>query len=561
MVKSGVLAILISGLLMVNSVPDMKSILQNFDADNGSLERFYVVETSSERINRLEKFYNDNLAKLDGVTFKSLDQSDQVDYILFKNHLHRNLDDLKSFRVQVKDSERFIPYLKELTALCQDERRRSPVDPEAVGALLAKIEASLPELHKSIEAEKSPDLFSAYRAARFNDQLLWRLDGWFKFYNQYDPIFTWWVAEPYKKASAALKEHSKYLRETICHLKPGDSNPILGDPIGREALLDQLKYEFIPYSPEELIEIGKKEYAWCESEMKKASREMGFGDDWKKALEAVKNDHAKPGEQPKVIQDLAEEAIAYVEGHDLVTVPDLAKESWRMEMMSRERQKVSPFFLGGESILVSYPTSEMDHLEKQMSLKANNVHFARATVHHELIPGHHLQQFYESRFNTQRGMFSTPFWVEGYALYYELLFWEMGFPKTPQNKIGMLFWRMHRTARIIFSLSFHLKKMTGQECVDFLVDKVGHERASAEGEVRRSLSGGYPPLYQIAYLVGALQLWELRHELVDSKKMTNREFHDRIFKENAIPIELLRSTLSSKPLTQDFKTSWRFYKL
>ncbi|WP_315822441.1 hypothetical protein [Paraflavitalea speifideaquila] len=40
----------------------------------------------------------------------------------------------------------------------------------------------------------------------------------------------------------------------------------------------------IPYTPEELVEIANKEFAWCDAEMLKASREMGFGDDWKKPL-------------------------------------------------------------------------------------------------------------------------------------------------------------------------------------------------------------------------------------------------------------------------------------
>ena len=89
--------------------------------------------------------------------------------------------------------------------------------------------------------------------------------------------------------------------------------------------------------------------------MLKASREMGFGDDWKAALEKVKTLHVEPGKQPDLIRDLAREAEDYVEKRDLVTVPPLAKEDWRMEMMSPERQKVSPFFLGGEMIQVSYP--------------------------------------------------------------------------------------------------------------------------------------------------------------------------------------------------------------
>ena len=164
-----------------------------------------------------------------------------------------------------------------------------------------------------------------------------------------------------------------------------------------------------------------------------------------------------------------------------------------------------------------------------MSMRGNNIHFARATVFHELIPGHHLQGFMTARYKPYRGLFGTPFWTEGGALYWELLFWDLKFPKTPENRIGMLFWRMHRCARIIFSLSFHLEKMTPQECIDFLVNRVGHERENATAEVRRSFDGSYGPLYQIAYLIGGLQFYSLHRELVDSKKMTNRAFHDWIY--------------------------------
>ena len=46
----------------------------------------------------------------------------------------------------------------------------------------------------------------------------------------------------------------------------------------------------IPYTPEQLIALANKEFAWCEEEMKKASRALGFGDDWKKALEHTQAD-------------------------------------------------------------------------------------------------------------------------------------------------------------------------------------------------------------------------------------------------------------------------------
>jgi uncharacterized protein (DUF885 family) len=100
--------------------------------------------------------------------------------------------------------------------------------------------------------------------------------------------------------------------------------------------------------------------------------------------------------------------------------------------------------------------------------------------------------------------------------------------------------------------------MTPQECIDFLVDKVGHERENATAEVRRSFAGGYPPLYQAAYLVGAKQFWALRKELVDTGKMTERAFHDAILKETAMPVEMVRAVLTSQPLSVDFKPGWKF---
>ena len=155
-------------------------------------------------------------------------------------------------------------------------------------------------------------------------------------------------------------------------------------------------------------------------------------------------------------------------------------------------------------------------------------------------------------------MFRTPFFVEGWALYWEMLLWDMGFAKTPENRVGMLFWRMHRAARIVFSLEFHLGTRTADACIDMLVQDVGHEPDNARAEVKRSFEGGYPPLYQCAYMVGGLQIRALREELVTSGKMTDREFHDALLRENAIPIEMVRASLTGQELAEDFRSTWRF---
>jgi uncharacterized protein (DUF885 family) len=314
----------------------------------------------------------------------------------------------------------------------------------------------------------------------------------------------------------------------------------------------------IPYTPEELIAIGRKEYAWCEAEMIKASREMGFGDDWMKAVEKVKTLHVEPGRQPELIRELAWEAINYLVQNDLITVPTVARETWGMGMMSPQRQLVNPFFTGGGSISVSFPTNTMSHDAKLQSMRGNNIHFARATVHHELIPGHNLQGFMNSRYRLGGGG-GTSFWGEGWALYWELVLYSKGFPKTPEDRVGFLFWRMHRCARIIFSLSFHMGKMSPQECIDFLVDRVGHERDNATAEVRRSFATSYGPLYQAAYLLGGLQLRSLRQELVDSGKVKERDFHNEIIQNGSMPIEWVRARVRKEKLPRDYRTSWKFY--
>ncbi|HWJ30004.1 MAG TPA: DUF885 family protein [Flavisolibacter sp.] len=119
---------------------------------------------------------------------------------------------------------------------------------------------------------------------------------------------------------------------------------------------------------------------------------------------------------------------------------------------------------------------------------------------------------------------------------------------------------MHRCARIIFSLNYHSGKWTPQQCIDFLVDEIGHEPANAQAEVRRSFVGHYDPLYQIAYMIGGLQIMSLKKELVDSGKMTYKQFHDSFLQQNVMPIEMERAILENKPPEKDFRTNWKFYK-
>ena len=541
---------------------ELAAVVERYSTDRFALGRRWNVPYSFERNARFRDFFSDWRGRVEALDFESLSLEGRVDYVLLLNELRYRLDLLTREAGLATEMDGFISFTSLIVDLEERRRRREPVESESAAARLAElpaeIETNRAEVEARLESGEDVSRIVALRAVTALAERTRLLEDWYEHYAGYDPVFTWWNEDPYTRAKAALDGYATFLRESVIGYRAGEDEPIVGDPIGAEGLAADLRHEMIPYTPEELIVIAEREYAWCEARMIEASRELGYGDDWRAALEYVKTLHRDPGDQPQMIRELADEALAFVTERDLVTVPPLADEVWRIEMMSPERQKVSPFFLGGEVIQVSFPTDGMEHEYKLMSMRGNNEHFSRATVHHELIPGHHLQGFMTSRFNSHRRAFSTPFWGEGWALYWEMLLWDLGFPSTPEDRIGMLFWRMHRTARIIFSLSFHLERMTPQEAIDFLVERVGHERANAEAEVRRSVNGTYSPLYQVAYMIGGLQFRALHEQLVQSGEMTNRAFHDTILKGGRMPVEMVRARLLGEAPPKDFESEWRF---
>jgi uncharacterized protein (DUF885 family) len=540
---------------------ELSNTLIQYNADKGSLDRFYFLESSPERIQRIKELDNQYYKQLDQFKYDKLSNEGKVDYTLFKRNLTNNLQQLDEAGKQSAAATKYLSFAPEVFAVEKLRRRGAVPASEKLARSMNEWSVQMIGQLKKLDSDQQLDISTSYAVEKLSTDLRDALKSVHEFYNGYDPMYTWWMELPYKGIDSLLKLYGDNALVKARKNASGsdDGSGIIGKPIGQEALIRQLKQEYIPYSPEELVDIAEKEFAWCDKEMLKATAEMGFGADWKKALEKVKNSYVPEGRQPEMILGLYNQSIDFIKKNDLVTIPPIAEETWRMMMMTPKRQLVNPFFTGGEVLSISYPTNTMTEDDRLMSMRGNNPHFSRATVHHELIAGHHLQAFMNDRYHAYRN-FNTPFWGEGWALYWEMILWDKGFPRGPEDKIGMLFWRMHRCARIIFSLNYHLGKWTPQQCIDFLVDRVGHERANAEGEVRRSFVGGYSPLYQLAYMIGGLQFYALKKELVDSGKMTLKQYHDAVLQENTMPVEMVRLLLINKSPEKDFLSNWRFYK-
>ncbi|MFM9872603.1 MAG: DUF885 family protein, partial [Fimbriimonadaceae bacterium] len=441
----------------------IKDLMIQYSADQEAIRRLHVFTEAESRMSAVESNLNSTEKQLGGLNFAKISREDQTDWNLMMLEIAERRQELKELRAHLKESAPFHPFLDQVAAFHDQRISRTLPESEAFAKALSDLEKEITSTQEGLQrqlkdqsADKIAPEHVALRAANTLQSCSRSLDHWYSYFAGYDPLFTWWCKRPYEDCQKALNSYTAFVKKEFSE-RDTDPNKIVGDPVGREALVAALKREMIDYTPEELIAIAENEMKWVDKEFRKAAKELGYGDDWRAALEHVKTLHEAPGQQPKLIRELADEAVDYLQKYNLVTIPPLATKVWRMDMMSPERQLVSPFFLGGDTILISFPTDEMTYEQKQMSLKSNNRYFAKATVHHELIPGHHLQGYMTSRFNTHRqGISGTPFWIEGWALYWEFLLYKRGFAATPEEKIGFLFWRKHRCARIIFSLKFHL---------------------------------------------------------------------------------------------------------
>ena len=548
--------------LVVEGERRMPAWIARYRADLESVEHVHDIATGLRREAALRTLHGGWLEWLRALDEGEPGLEDRIDRLLFMRELERRLRQLDFDARRVVETAPLLPDHAELAELLERRRALEFAAGPPSAETLERVRGALAERLEAVErdgADAAPGIrpVVAFRAATMLEGTRASLKDWYAFYADFDPDFTWWVKGPYEALDAVIEGYLKALRERLAGAD--DPEKIIGDPIGRDALIASLAFEMIPYSPEELLRLAERELTWTRTEMTAAAREMGL-DDWREALEIVKTRSPAPGEQPRLVKELADEAVSFLRERELLTIPELATRDWRMNMLSPEAQLQAPFFLGGVDVWVAYPTSGMSHEKRMMSLRGNNRHFSRAVVHHELIPGHHLQHFMTSRYQPHRQLFDTPFWTEGWALYWEFRLYDLGFAKSPEDWLGMLFWRAHRAARIQFSLGFHLGTMSPEQAIELLVEN-GHERENAAAEVRRSFAGDYPPIYQAAYLLGGLQFRALHEELVKSGRMSEREFHDRILTGGPMPVEMVRARLLRQPPNGTFVSNWRFYRL
>src|SRR5829696_2693388 len=213
-------------------VSEMRSAIERYAVDRGSLVRSYPVQASRSRRERFKKFYEESLASLQSLNFDSMSQDGKIDYILFKNHLEYELRQLDIQSRQINEIEPLLPFAAKIIELEETRRRMEPINSAKIAATLTDMRKQVDEQRRAVElslraesrggeSNSAPKMKKsvANRAVAAINGLRGNLRNWYTFYNGYDPMFTWWNEEPYRSLDQSLTTYASLITERIVGIK------------------------------------------------------------------------------------------------------------------------------------------------------------------------------------------------------------------------------------------------------------------------------------------------------------------------------------------------------
>lgn len=289
--------------------PTIQTTIQTFTADLADIQSFLSISISQTRADKVKECLTSTLTSLSkNFVFMLLPQSEQVDYLLLQSHIKRLLHQNEATAKKV-DTAKDLGLFGDWVDVCiHFVETRHNVGIQSGQQIATALHSAAQGADQLLSVLASDDSFKgdkerfiiSWTIAKFGE-LQWALEEAVGFYKGYDPVVSWWIEQPWMALNTKLTALTTALGRKTGIDGSGSADDIVGDPIGREALLQELEAEWIAYTPEELVEKAEEEFEWCEKEIGKASKTLGF-DSPAEALEHVKNTFVEPGEQIHVSQ-------------------------------------------------------------------------------------------------------------------------------------------------------------------------------------------------------------------------------------------------------------------
>src|SRR5438105_188969 len=168
-------------------------------------------------------------------------------------------------------------------------------------------------------------------------------------------------------------------------------------------------------------------------------------------------------------------------------------------------------------------------------------------AYHEGVPGHHWQiSIAQELKGVPQFRKVIPFtaYAEGWALYCEWLAKQAGWYNTdPFGDLGRLRDELFRAVRLVVDTGIHAKRWTREQAIAYMQEKTGMGEKEVKSEIERYIVA---PGQACAYKIGMLKIQELRARAQKElgEEFDQREFHDAVLKNGALPLEILEEQVN-----------------
>lgn len=179
--------------------------------------------------------------------------------------------------------------------------------------------------------------------------------------------------------------------------------------------------------------------------------------------------------------------------------------------------------------------------------------FMKVLMAHEGIPGHHFQIALQQEMKTlpffRRDVQGFTAFVEGWALYTELLARELGYFKAEDGTegydlLGYFAANLLRAARCVVDTGLHHFGWSKEQAVEYMMANTFEDPGSVNIEVERYCA---TPGQATAYKVGALRILQLREKLKEEQgeAFDLIKFHRLLLSAGAVPLSMLPDIAAS----------------
>ncbi|HEX6741296.1 MAG TPA: DUF885 family protein [Sphingomicrobium sp.] len=295
------------------------------------------------------------------------------------------------------------------------------------------------------------------------------------------------------------------------------------------------EYTTTDLTPEEIHQLGLKQVAEIEAEMRQTMREAGFKGSFEQFLNFLKTDPQFQAKTPDELMGVS----AYVAKRTDNVIGDY------FGLLPRRRfgiipvpDALAPFYTGGRGGLENCQMNTYN-------LPSRPLYNIPVLTLHECEPGHSFQaalsveQKALPRFR-QNLYFSG--YGEGWGLYCEWLGIEMGIYRTPYERFGQQSYAMWRAARLVIDTGIHRYGWSRQQAIDYLAGHTALSQHEVETEVDRYISW---PGQADSYMLGLLTIRKLRSEAEAElgPRFDIKGFHDTFLAMGAVPLSVLEQQM------------------